>query len=166
MINKSFLFTLIASYLVLPLLIAYIFISYIKSLESKDCKCSEDVRRKYVKYYGYAFIILAFCGIITLIFSMSIPRMALVDTILKVSALLINFLAAFVLYQYSDLLESNDCECSKSWKRAFIKYYGYFLIIVVGLIFFSLLFTFMLHIFNDEDKYIIEMRKILRGCIV
>ena len=164
--NKSFLFTLIVSYLVLPLLIAYIFISYIKSLESKDKKCSEDVRRKYVKYYGYAFIILAFCGIITLIFSMSIPRMALVDTILKVSALLINFLAAFVLYQYSDLLESGDCECSKSWKRAFIKYYGYFLIIVVGLIFFSLLFTFILHIFNEEDQYIIEMRKILRGCIV
>ena len=164
--NKSFLFTLIASYLFLPLIIAYIFISYVKSLENKDCKCSDDVRRKYVKYYGYLFIVLAFCGVFTLIFSMSMPKMALLDTILKVAALLINFLAAYVLYEYSDLLESNDCECSKSWKRAFIKYYGYFLIIIIGLIFFSLLFTFILHIFNEEDKYIIEMRKILRGCIV
>ena len=164
--NKSFFFTLIVSYLVLPLLIAYIFISYVKSLESKDCKCSEDVRRKYIKYYGYFFIIISFCGILTLIVSMSMPNMALVDTFLKVLALLVNFLAAYVLYQYSDLLENNDCECSKSWKRAFIKYYGYFLIIVIGLIFFSLLFTFILHIFNEEDKYIIEMRKILRGCIV
>ena len=164
--DKSIYLTLIISYLILPILVGYIFISYIKSLENSDCKCSEDVRRKYIKYYGYVFIVLAIFGIFTLLMVISYPQITLLETIFKIAALLINFLAAYVLYTYSEILESNDCKCSKSWKRAFIKYYGYFLIIVVGLIFFSLLFTFILHIFNEEDQYIIEMRKILRGCIV
>ncbi len=164
--NSSFFFTLIVSYMVLPVLIGYIFISYVKSLEKSNCKCSEDVRRKYIKYYGYIFIILTFLGLFTLLMAISHPEIVLLETVFKVAALLINFLAAYVLYEYSEILESNDCICSKSWKRAFIKYYGYFLIFIVGMIFFSLLFTFILHIFNEEDKYIIEMRKILRGCRV
>ena len=164
--NNSFFFTLIVSYLVLPILIGYIFISYVKSLEKSDCKCSDDVRRKYIKYYGYIFIILAVFGVFTLLVAISYPDIVLLDTVFKVAAILINFLAAYVLYEYSEILESNDCLCSRSWKRAFIKYYGYFLIFIVGTIFFSLLLTFILHIFNEEDKYIIEMRKILRGCKV
>lgn len=163
---SSFFFTLIISYMVLPILIGYIFISYIKSLEKSNCKCSDDVRRKYIKYYGYIFIILTVFGLFTLLMAISHPEIVLLETVFKVASLLINFLAAYVLYEYSEILESNDCKCSKSWKRAFIKYYGYFLILIVGVIFFSLLFTFILHIFNEEDKYILEMRNILRGCRV
>lgn len=162
--DKSIYFTLILSYLILPILVGYIFISYIKSLENSNCKCSDDVRRKYIKYYGYVFIVLAIMGILTLLMVISYPQITLLETVFKIAALLINFLAAYVLYTYSEILESNDCKCSKSWKRAFIKYYGYFLIFIIGMIFFSLLFTFILHIFNEEDKYIVEMRNILRSC--
>ena len=37
----------------LPILIGYILVSYIKSLEDKKCACSNDRRRKYIKFYGY-----------------------------------------------------------------------------------------------------------------
>ena len=33
-----------------PLAVGYILISYIKSLEQKNCACSNDRRRKYVKF--------------------------------------------------------------------------------------------------------------------
>ena len=33
-------------------------------------------------------------------------KIVLLDTIFKIAALLINFLAAYVLYEYSDILES------------------------------------------------------------
>ena len=52
--NTQFVFMiLILITLFLPLSIGYILVSYIKSLETKECACSNDRRRKYVKFYGY-----------------------------------------------------------------------------------------------------------------
>ena len=54
--------------LAVPLLVGYILISYIKSLESKDCACSNDRRRKYVKFWIFlnyisvlSLILILFC---------------------------------------------------------------------------------------------------------
>ena len=58
---------MILSSLFAPLLIGYIFISYIKSLEDKKCACSSDRRRKYVKFYGYFLILFT---ILTLVFNL------------------------------------------------------------------------------------------------
>ena len=42
--NKNItLMTSISSILVVPFVLSYIFISYIKSLENKKCKCSDDI---------------------------------------------------------------------------------------------------------------------------
>ena len=62
--NKNFfLMSVIFSSLLMPFSLAYIFITYVKSLESKDCKCSADIRRKYIKYYGYILLLLSIIGL-------------------------------------------------------------------------------------------------------
>ena len=54
--------------LAVPLLVGYILISYIKSLESKDCACSNDRRRKYVKFFGYFLIIFSVLSLISILY--------------------------------------------------------------------------------------------------
>ena len=58
--DKFFILFVIICNLVLSFSISYIFISYTKSLENKKCNCSNDIRRKYLKYYGYFFLLADF----------------------------------------------------------------------------------------------------------
>ena len=60
--------------------------------------------------------------------------------------------------------EDNNCRCSDDWKKVFMKYYSYFLILVIGIIFFSLLMTFLAHISTGNDSYIILMKRSFIGC--
>ena len=78
--------------------------------------------------------------------------------------LLINILAAYVIYRYSEILENSDCSCSDSWKKTFIKYYSYFLVGSMSIIFFSILMIFIAHIIFEEDKYIYFIKYLLRSC--
>lgn len=158
------IFTFVFSYLLIPLILAYIFISYIKTLENENCACSNDIRRKYVKYYGYYLIGISFIGILIIIFSIRNTNLVLLNNPLKILTLIINIFSTYLLYDYSNFLDENDCKCSKSWKRIFIKYYAYFFTVILSLIFFMLLITFIFHIIRSESKFIIEFQKVLIGC--
>jgi hypothetical protein len=162
--SKSIIFTFIFSYLLLPLLLAYIFVSYIKSLENKKCACSNDVRRKYVKYYGYFLFGFSLLGLIVVILAIKNPKAIMFNNFLKIMAILVNFLAAYLLYDYDKILDNNNCECSNSWKKVFIKYYAYVIIFITGFMFFSMLLLFIKHIMLQEDKYMIELRNIFTKC--
>lgn len=161
---RSLLLTLVFSYLLIPLVLAYIFISYVKSLEKKKCACSNDIRRKYVKYYGYFLFGFAFFGLIIIILSISNPKMILFNNFLKILAILINLLAAYLLHEYEKILDNNNCKCADSWKKVFIKYYAYFIIFITGFIFFSLLILFLQHIILEEDKHIMEIKNVFNNC--
>ena len=156
--------SLMLTNIILPFFIAFIFISYIRNLEKKECNCSENVRRKYVKYYGYFFLTVSILTIICVLSHSLIPGIVILNDFIKYITLVINLLAAYVLYEYSDILENADCKCSDSWKRVFIKYYSYFLIFTMSLIFFSLLMIFMSHIIFQEDQYIYLIKYLLRSC--
>ena len=161
----SVFFTLVFSYLFIPLTLSYIFISYIKSLENKQCSCSNDIRRKYVKFYGYFLFFLSILGLIVISYSFRNPKMLLLHNYLKLIAIIINLLGAYLLHDYEKILDNSNCSCADSWKKVFMKYYSYFIILITGLIFFMLLIIFILHILNEEDKHILNIKKVLNGCL-
>jgi len=62
------------------------------------------------------------------------------------------------------MLEDNKCECSESWKRVFMKYYGYGLVLFVGSIFLSLLLSMLVLVSTGDDKGIKEIKTMIFGC--
>ena len=134
----------------LPLIVGYILVSYIKSLEDKKCACSNDRRRKYIKYYGYFLIIFAILMLFTnLVFGLSYNNA--VQSFLRIISFGVNFLAAYLLYSYSNLLEDSTCKCSESWRRTFLKFYGYFLGGIFSFISTCIIATFIFHICQGDD---------------
>lgn len=163
--NEEFvLMMLILLSLFVPLTIGYILISYVKSLETKKCACSNNVRRKYIKYYGYVFILSALLGLVTLIAYIKHPPVRIFKNVIKVVILIIHFLAAYVIFTYSKLLEDNSCKCSNSWKRVFLKYYGYLLMAFVCGLFFCLLMSLLILVSSGNHDYVLELKNLLLGC--
>lgn len=158
------LMSLIFYTLFVPFLVGYIFISYIKSLENKKCACSADIKRKYIKYYGYFIIIATLLCFFTLIIYIKHPPFRKVKSLLKIIILAIQFLATYVIFNYSKYLYDNNCDCSDSWKRVFLKYYGYIMILFIGLLFFCLLMAFIILISTGNSKFILDLKHILLGC--
>ena len=141
---------MILSSLVMPLMIGYILISYIKSLEEKNCACSSDRRRKYVKYYGYFLIIFT---ILSLIFNLvfGFAGSYIFQNIIRIISFSINILAGYLIYSYSNILEDSSCDCSVSWKKTFMKFYGYTLSGILAFLSFSLIIAFIYHICQGDD---------------
>ena len=160
--NKTiFLLISILSALILPFSLAYIFISYANSQEKneKNCPCSNNIRTKYIKFYGYALLILAILGLLVMILGLKS-----MNSTIKILSLLNSLIGAYVLYSYSDIISSDDCNCSNSWKKIFIKYYSFLMIGILGITFLSLLLIFIFHISTGNEKTIKELQNILRGC--
>lgn len=154
----------ISTVLVIPLTLSYIFISYIKSLENKKCKCSDDIRRKYIKFYGYALLLFAIFGLFIIILTITFPKLFIIHQIIKYLSVFVNILGAYIIYSYSDILSSSECDCSKSWKRVFIKYYSYIMLTLIGLSFLILVIVFILHIITGNEKSIISIKNGIRNC--
>jgi len=154
----------ISTVLVIPLTLSYIFISYIKSLENKKCKCSEDIRRKYIKFYGYALLLFAILGLFIIILVITFPKLFIIHQIIKYLSILINILGAYIIYSYSDILSSSECDCSKSWKRVFIKYYSYIMLTLIGFSFLTLVGVFIYHITTGNENQIISFKNTLKNC--
>ena len=143
--------------LVIPFFIGYILITYIKSLENKKCACSNDRRRKYVKYYGYFLILFS---LITLIFNLifGLLNNSTFQNINRIISISINILAAYLIYSYSNILEDDTCKCSISWKRTFMKFYGYVLGGGLSLLSLGLMITFIFHISQGDDIVIKKIK--------
>ena len=158
------LMSLIFLTLIVPFSIGYILVSYTKSLENKKCACSANEKRKYVKYYGYFLFVSALLGLVTLILYIKNPGLRKIKSVIKIIILVIQFLGAYVIFNYSKLLEESSCSCSTSWKKVFVKYYGYALTIFMGLLFFCLVMSFLILISTGDNKFMVDLRKILLGC--
>ena len=136
--------------LIIPFTIGYILVSYIKSLEDKECACSSDRRRKYIKYYGYLIICFS---VILLFINLILGQRgnSFLQNGLRIVSFSINFLAAYLLHSYSNILEDSSCKCSESWRRTFMKFYGFFLVGLFSLLSFTLIFAFIYHICLGDD---------------
>ena len=156
--------SLIFMTLIVPFSIAYILISYTKSLESEKCACSANVRRKYVKYYGYFLLVTSLLGLSLFILYIKNPSYQPLKSVFKILILVVQFLAAYVIFTYSKVLEDDKCKCSDSWKKVFLKYYSYAMIIFMMLLFFCLLMSFLVLISTGDNRLMVDLRKILLGC--
>ena len=163
--NKNvILMSSIATVLFIPLTISYIVISYVKTLEKEKCNCSEDIRRKYLKYYGYSILLLSIVGLFVIIFAITNPKLFIFNTIIKYLSLFISFLGVYIMYSYGDLLESNECKCADSWKRIFLKYYAYFMLGIISLTFMVLIVIFIYHIASGDELPIIVLKRAIKNC--
>ena len=156
--------TSISTMLVIPFFISYILITYIKSLEYKKCDCSTDIRRKYIKYYGYFILVLSIISLFILAFAFTYPKLIYLNTIIRYFSLFITSISVYIMYTYSDILENNECNCADSWKKIFIKYYSYIMLILLAITFFSLLLIFIFHILSGNDFPIKTIRNSLKSC--
>tara|TARA_B100000795_G_C22805613_1_gene444676 strand:+ start:7165 stop:7647 length:483 start_codon:yes stop_codon:yes gene_type:complete len=154
--EMAFMLTMFLS-LIGPFFIGYIFVTYIKSLENKKCACSNDRRRKYVKYYGYFLILFS---LITLIFNIIFGLISnkYFQNIIRIVSFTINILAAYLIYSYSNILEESTCKCSISWKKTFLKFYGYLLGGIFSLISLCLIIMFIYHISQGDDIIIKQIK--------
>ena len=162
--DEDLILYLAISILLVPFIIGYIFISYVKSLESKDCSCSDDSRRKYVKFYGYLLIILAIMNLIFTMVVLSNKNLYRGVRVIKLVSIILNFLAAYVLFTYNNVLENNDCKCANSWKRVFMKYYSWILIFFTGLLFFCLLMALLVLLSTGDDIVVKNLQNLFRKC--
>jgi hypothetical protein len=155
-IQMAFMIMILIS-LSLPLIVGYILISYIKSLEDKKCSCSNDRRRKYIKYYGYFLIIFSILmAVLNFVFGLGYNNT--IQSLLRIISFGINFLSAYLLYSYSNILEDATCKCSESWRRTFLKFYGYLLGGIFSFISFCIIATFIYHICQGDDIVIRRIR--------
>ena len=164
--NKNLiLMSSIFTMLLIPFCLAYVFISYNNSLEKNDkCKCSFDIRRKYLKFYGYFMLLFSILSIFLIGFAIANPKLNILLRIIKILSLFISIICAYVIFDYSNILESKECACSNSWKKIFIKYYSFIIIAIMSLGFLSLLIVFFYHIMSGDKHIIYYIKNSLLSC--
>ena len=164
--NKNLiLMSSIFTMLLIPFCLAYIFISYNKSLENNEkCQCSYDIRRKYLKFYGYFMLLFCIASLFIIALAIANPKLNILIRIIKILSLFISIVCAYVIFDYSKILESKECSCSASWKKIFIKYYSFVLIGIISLGFLSLLVVFFYHIMSGNKSIIYTIKNSIMGC--
>ena len=109
---------------VLGVLINVLIFNYVYQLEKKNCKCSEDWRRDYIKYFALISIIAE--PFFTYLNNRKIKKQILLQLIiflLGFSYLIGSILYIYYLFTYSQQMIKDKCDCSEKWERDFIYYY-------------------------------------------
>ena len=94
----------------------YVHFSYIEKLKDENCECSEDWKKKWVKYGPLIQISVMFALGIVQILLFTIFNFKLHENIKICVSLILPII--YVLYIYG--LMKIDCECSEDWRRTFI----------------------------------------------
>lgn len=161
LIIMSSIFTM----LLIPFCLSYIFISYVKTLEDNNkCQCSYDIRRKYLKFYGYFMLLFSILSLFIIALAIGNPKLIFLTKVIKILSLFISIICAYVIFEYSKILESKECSCSDSWKKIFIKYYSFVFIGIISLCFLCLLIVFFYHIMSGNKSIITYIKNSFVGC--
>lgn len=94
----------------------YVHMSYVEKLKDKDCECSEDWKRKWVKYGPLLQFIIMFALGIVQILLFTLFNLKIHTNVKKCVSLILPII--YVLYIYG--LMKIDCQCSEDWRRTFI----------------------------------------------
>lgn len=129
-------------------------LTYIYLLKINSCNCSDDWRRDFIFNYSlaYIFIVISFM-VFPEIFYQNI-QFAILLKILMALLLLVNI---YCLYTYSQKLEKENCLCSDSIARDFMKIFGIFYAVIMVLVFSYLIIYYV----NKEYKHVIKNKRIL-----
>jgi prepilin signal peptidase PulO-like enzyme (type II secretory pathway) len=112
-----------------------IVIKYINDLE-KNCKCSDNWKRDFIKYSLIIFIIFI---LLKVIFK---KKLHTVNKIILFLIILLNFIFTFVVLFYINELKNNECRCSESDIRTALEIVNYIRLVImcIGLLAFIYLF--------------------------
>lgn len=121
---------------------------WIDKLEKSNCKCSEDVRRSYIKNW-WIFLI----SWNTLILGLHLINNNLSNNYIMKGLLLlisfINLIAVFVSLAYIIKLRRSECTCSAGHGRNILLSYDIIVLLIIG---FSLLFGLFFGLSNLKRK--------------
>lgn len=113
--------------ILLALVVNVIIINYVQKLEQKDCECSHDWRRDFIKIFAIVTVLL-----ITLVVIMNIVRIKLPRIFARLFRVffglyglvaIVNIIALFT-YSQNMMMNNGTCPCSNEWERTFIYYYS------------------------------------------
>jgi len=129
-------FTLINIINIIQLVSLIIFTNYIYRLEETECKCSDDWKRDFIKYYSIIMIVLSIFSSMNINFNKKNPIIIGLMSLLCFS----NIFFIYVLWKYNKFLCKRECECSSGWEKDFMKFYTFTVILMITInIVFSLL---------------------------
>ena len=94
----------------------YIHFSYVKKLEEENCECSEDWKRKWIKYGPLLQILIMFALGIIQILLFTMFNFKLHNNVKNCLSIILPII--YILYIYG--LMKIDCQCSEDWRRTFI----------------------------------------------
>ena len=134
--------------MVISISINYIFLNYIENLERISCKCSENWKRKYIKFYStylivmQSFIIIVNQDILIKYLKTIIPFYAISQ--------LSGLLYIYSLYSYSSNLNDIECRCSNKWERHLMFYYSSVILITILIIFIMNMIYFSILLYKQS----------------
>ena len=128
--------------LILRLIFPAILINYVNRLETTSCKCSEDWRRDYIKFFSIASIIIHIVDF-SLGFIATPKSVMIISLILNILLSLGSIVVIYSMLTYSNKLIKTKCECSKSWERQMLYYYSIFVSILIGISVIAAVYTIM-----------------------
>jgi len=105
--------------MVMGIILNLVYFNYVFNLEKKNCKCSEDWRRTFIKYYSLALI---FQFVLMLFLKKNKIIKPLLQLLIFVTSLL-GIVEFYALISFSRDLKLKKCECSKGIDREFIYWY-------------------------------------------
>jgi hypothetical protein len=132
----SVLFILIA--LSIAVGISLVALTWIHKLEEISCKCSEDFKRDYIKYFLYIYIGLFAVAAFSSILQLSGYRYKINTTVFKIfknifyiASLLNSIFAIIYIYRLKEI----DCKCSEDVRRDIYYVLNWIYIAFVALMF-------------------------------
>lgn len=146
--NYVFLSTIFFSiFLIIPVIVIYsITLRWIDKLEKTKCKCSEDYKRDYIKYYLYVYLALVGLNILFMIFFSnanskilkSFKPLIMAKKYIMPIFTIINMVFSIM---YITKLKELDCKCSEDIIR---EVYYYWNIIMIAITTITLLFPLLI----------------------
>ena len=112
-----------------------IIINYINNLE-KNCKCSDNWKRDFIKYSLIIFVIFL---LLKVVFGKKLHE---INKNIILLIILLNFVFTFVVLFYINELKENECKCSESNIRTILEIVNYIrlFIMIIGLLGFIYLY--------------------------
>jgi hypothetical protein len=134
-IKKNYLFFTITTVIlnIIAIIINFLALLWIQKLEEISCKCSENWRRDYIKYFLYAYFIMLVVGIfvnIYLLMSHETTEAMHDSFVYNIYAVVVfifgffGFMNIFVSIFYIKDLKDMNCQCSEDTKREVYYYYN------------------------------------------
>jgi hypothetical protein len=118
--------------------ISLVALTWIHKLEEISCKCSEDFKRDYIKYFLYIYIGLYTVAAFSSILQLSGYRYKINTTLLKIfkiifyiASLLNSIFAIIYIYRLKEI----DCKCSEDVRREIYYVLNWITIAFIALIF-------------------------------